>query len=373
MSIVTVLRKNIRNIPGWRTKRKILVLESDDWGSERCKSVETLNTLEKAGYRVEKCPMTMNDVLESNSDLETLFNALSGFKDKNGNHPIISGFFNVANPDYKKIKETEYKEYHYLTIPETASKYRDHDRIIELYHKGIHAGLLHAEYHGREHLQVSRWLKDLQAGHQDTIFGFEHDFNGFSLSYAPQIKKSYRAAYEPDGPADIPFMKEFVVDGLRLFENTFKYKSDYFVPPNGPYPRTDNFELRLKENNIKYLGGPSLQQIPNRDGSLTTKLYSLGSQNHLSQTYITRNGIFEPHSQAKDWVAYCLEDIKLAFRWNKPAIISTHRANFVGSISPKNRESGIKSLCLLLKKVQQFWPDVEFMSSKSLNSLVSGE
>ncbi|WP_242919250.1 hypothetical protein [Pontibacter liquoris] len=373
MNIISALRKNIRNIPGWRTNRKILVLESDDWGSERARSVETLTKLKQAGYSVEKCPMTMNDILESNTDLEMLFDALSGFKDKNGNHPIFTGFFNVANPDYKKIKASRYKEYHYLSIPETASKYQDHDRIIELYHKGINTGLFHAEYHGREHLQVNRWLRDLQIGQQDTIFGFEHEFNGFSRSYASQIKKSYRAAYEPDMPADILFMKESVVDGLRMFEDIFKYRSDYFVPPNGPYPRTDNFEMTLKENGIKFLGGPSLQQIPNTNGNLTTKHYSLGNQNHVNQTYITRNGIFEPHSEGKDWVPYCLEDIKLAFRWNKPAIISTHRANFVGSISNKNRESGIKSLCLLLKKVQQLWPDVEFMSSKSLNSLVSGE
>jgi hypothetical protein len=115
MSIITAFRKNIRNIPGWHTNRKILVLEADDWGSERAQSIFTLNSLKKAGYLVDKCPMSMVDALESNTDLNLLFDLLSAFKDKNGNHPVMTGFFNVANPDYNKIRTSDYEEYHYLT------------------------------------------------------------------------------------------------------------------------------------------------------------------------------------------------------------------------------------------------------------------
>ena len=34
----TKTRKNLSNILGWSTKRKLVVLESDDWGSIRTRS-----------------------------------------------------------------------------------------------------------------------------------------------------------------------------------------------------------------------------------------------------------------------------------------------------------------------------------------------
>jgi len=40
MKLEKALRKNLVNIPGWRTNRKIVVIESDDWGSVRMPSRE---------------------------------------------------------------------------------------------------------------------------------------------------------------------------------------------------------------------------------------------------------------------------------------------------------------------------------------------
>ena len=370
MGIINTFRKNFRNIPGWRTGRKILVLESDDWGSERARGPETIKNLVEAGYKVKKCTMSISDSLESNTDLELLFEVLKKFKDRQGNHPVITAFFNMANPDYSQIKATDFQEYHYLTIPETALQYSDHNRIVDLYQEGSRADIFHAEYHGREHLHVQRWLRDLRSGHTDTTLGFNLGFNGFSKSYAPKIKKTYRASYEPDVPADINFMKSSVIDGLKLFEDLFSYRANYFVPPNGPYPRTDNFEEELKKHGIQYLGGPSMQKITDEKGREVRKHFSLGSKNEYGQTFITRNGIFEPHSPNRNWVSYCLQDIQLAFRWSKPAIISTHRANFVGTVDPKNREKGLTALRELLGTVLKKWPDTEFMSSRTFNALV---
>ena len=38
MSFKAKLMRNLSNLPGWRTKRKIVVIESDDWGSIRMPS-----------------------------------------------------------------------------------------------------------------------------------------------------------------------------------------------------------------------------------------------------------------------------------------------------------------------------------------------
>ncbi len=371
MRFLIDIKKNLRNIPGPRTDRKIVVLESDDWGSERAESKQTLDSLKKAGYAIEKCSMTSVDILESNSDLELLFEMLSGFKDKNGNPPVISAFFNVANPDFKKIKESGYLEYHYLNIEETAKKYHEHDRILNLYREGIQNRVFHAEYHGREHLQVGKWLKMLQAGQEDVRFGFELDFTGFSGSYAKGI--GLRAAYDLIEMADLQFMLGAVKDGLDLFERTFGYRSNYFVAPNGLYPRFSDFAKVLQDSGVKFLGGASLQKVRDQNGKLEVKHFYLGKSNHLKQRYITRNGIFEPHSTNKDWLSSCLKDVRSAFRWNKPAIISTHRASYVGTLNPKNREMGLRGLKDLLHAILKEWPDVEFMNTKELTQLVENK
>ena len=44
--------KNLSNLPGWRTDRKIVVLESDDWGSIRMSSNDSRIKLLKAGLKI---------------------------------------------------------------------------------------------------------------------------------------------------------------------------------------------------------------------------------------------------------------------------------------------------------------------------------
>ena len=65
------------------------------------------------------------------------------------------------------------------------------------------------------------------------------------------------------------------------------------------------------------------------------------------------------------------KDIEIAFRWKKPAVISTHRVNYVGSIDPKNRQKGLGELKRLISLILKKWPDVEFMSSSQLGDLIS--
>ena len=55
MNIRQTIRQNILNIPGWRTNRHIVVIESDDWGSIRMPSKEVYDKLKTYGRKVENC------------------------------------------------------------------------------------------------------------------------------------------------------------------------------------------------------------------------------------------------------------------------------------------------------------------------------
>ena len=43
MKLKQIISHNLLNIPGWRTKRKLVVIESDDWGAIRMPSKEIYN------------------------------------------------------------------------------------------------------------------------------------------------------------------------------------------------------------------------------------------------------------------------------------------------------------------------------------------
>lgn len=60
----------------FRTNRKIIVFESDDWGSIRMPSKDVYDTMLNKGYPVDIRPFEKYDSLESDEDIEALFEVL---------------------------------------------------------------------------------------------------------------------------------------------------------------------------------------------------------------------------------------------------------------------------------------------------------
>jgi hypothetical protein len=63
--------------------------------------------------------------------------------------------------------------------------------------------------------------------------------------------------------------------------------------------------------------------------------------------------------------------IQVAFLYNKPAVISSHRVNYVGYIDSKNRDIGLGQLKKLLERVVERWPDVNFISTDQLKNYIT--
>ena len=85
--------------------------------------------------------------------------------------------------------------------------------------------------------------------------------------------------------------------------------------------------------------------------------------------YLVRNANFEPSSDPnKDWVNSTLSEINNAFFWKKPAIINSHRVNYVSGISTANSDKTLKLFVKLLSQILKRWPDVKFMTSDELSN-----
>lgn len=364
----------ITNLRGWRTNRKIVVIESDDWGSIRMPSKEVYQNCLKAGYRVDLNAYEKYDSLASEDDLELLFDLLTSFKDRKGNHPVITANSLVANPDFQKIRESNFEEYHYESIKDTFQRYPNHANCLQLWKTGINEGVFYPQSHGREHLNVSMFMNALRSRDEDALFGFEHEMPGCIPKGNGKGGNKYVEALKYNGINDKKDKLNIVIKGLDNFNELFGYSSESFIAPN--YRWSPDFNEAVAKKGVKYLQGQRkfLESI-SKD---SVKLHSqyLGKKTTHGQIYLLRNAVFEPSMfklKVDDWVSRCLKDIDIAFKLKKPAVICSHRINYVGFLDEKNRDSNLKMLHELMKGILSRWPDTEFLNSEELGRVICEE
>lgn len=370
--IIQPFFNNFINIPGWRTKRKLVVIESDDWGSIRMPSNEVFNDLEKSGIDLrsdEGFRFNKFDSLETSYDLASLFEVLSSVKDSTGRPAVLTPVSVVANPDFSKILESDYNDYYFEPFTETLKRYPDCENTFTNLREGIDRRLFVPQFHGREHLNVKAWMRALKNRNNKTIIAFNFGMWGITTANDHEIGVEFQAAFDFVDKKDLYYQKEVIISGLDLFEKLFGYRATYFVPPNGPF--SSQLERICSSGGIKYLSTSKLQVEPLGEGRSKRAFHWLGQKNDFGLIFITRNCFFEPSLIDRNWIDSCLKDISLAFRWNKPAVISSHRVNYIGALHKSNRDNGLKKLLLLLKSIMKAWPKAEFVTSEELGQIIS--
>lgn len=372
MSLLSELAHNFLLFPGWHTKRHIVVIESDDWGAIRMPSAEVYQKFLKCGVRVDRDPYCRYDGLATKDDLANLFEVLDSVRDKNGRPAVITADSVVANPDFNKIRNSEFKEYFYEPFTQTLEKSPRHEGAFEMWKEGMEKGLFHPQFHGREHLNVKKWIKTLQTGHETTSLAFDLGTFGLTSAVDPTIKNHYMGAFNSGIEQDLKEYQIILKEGLKLFEHIFGYKSESFIATT--YTWNPKIEKYLKEYGVKYLQGLVTQKIPYGDDS-DIEFRKKNFQGRRSQDglfYLMRNAFFEPSQTVNaDIVGDCMHRIELAFRWGKAAVICAHRLNFIGSIDSKNTDMNLPMFQELLHRIVNQWPDVEFMSSDQLGDIIS--
>lgn len=374
MKLLTIRRKvaeHLTNRAGWKTKRKIVVFESDDWGSIRMPSSAAFEKMRSKGIPVENSPYCRYDSLASEIDLELLFGILASYKDKKGNHPLFTANCVVSNPDFDKINASNFINYYCEPITETFARYPEHGRCIDMWLEANRENIFHPQSHGKEHLNRSYWLELLRNGHVDFKTAFKERCWGLSSDVYPGMKRSVQASFDMENSSDFEEHSQAVVNGLNLFEELFGYRSESFIANNYIWSR----ELCsvLHENGVKYLQGMKYQKLPIYDRSQRKMIRRfIGEKNEYGQYHLIRNCNFEPALKADtfDSVKECLNGIETAFLWNRPAIICTHRINYVGHLNTDNRDRTLKQLKRLISGILSTWPEVEFMSSDQLGKVI---
>lgn len=363
------LINNLKNVLGYRTNRKIVVFSVDDYGNIRVGSPKALMQMMAKGlYGDWSSRFDYYDTLETSEDLSLLFEALSSVKDKTGRPAVFTPFANCANIDFESIRANGYDTYCYKPLPEVLNSSPDHQGAWDLWKEGIAKRLFVPQFHGREHLNVKLFNQLLAKKDSRIRICIDNDsYTNIDLSHSATIKSNEAFSFESYGENEI--LKNILIDGLDLFKKVFGYSAKNFNAPGAP--QHSDLESTMKESGIRYIDTSTIKREHQGDGRFKTKLRFMGKRNSLGQIYLLRNCVFEPTLfEPQEAINRCLKEIEAAFRWNKPANISSHRVNFCGLIDEKNREKGISSLRKLLNAIVIKWPDVEFFTAEELGQLI---
>jgi hypothetical protein len=158
---------------------------------------------------------------------------------------------------------------------------------------------------------------------------------------------------------------------MDAFEKVFGFRSLTFTPPSQViHPSL----YRVAEDvGLKGIDKPYRVQRDGENGRRYIEKNHLGRQKNQEHVTVVRNVVFEPAEVVNfDPVERALQLIQAAFRWGKPAIISSHRVNFCGHIDPDYRARGLANLKRLLDVMVQRWPDLEFIGADQLVKIIEG-
>lgn len=362
--------RNIKNIPGKKTKRKIVVIYVDDYGSIRVKNKRSYQELKDKGIPMDNTRFSKYDTLADREDLSKLFDILTSVRDSNGKYACLTPLAIVANPDFEMIEASNFQEYHREPFPKTLERYGpDYEGVFNLWNQGISENIFYPAYHGTEHINVKRFMQALQQEHKSVHLAFENESVAVP-SFPGEIPvKNPTTTFFIESSEENKRLTEDIKVGAKMFEDLFGFRSKQFTPGAGLY--SPELEKTFADCGIRYIHVQRYFAYPLGDGAYKKKFLYNGKQNECGQKYIVRNCQFEPEGKEDNKVANeCLKSIETAFRWSAPALISSHRVNFVGQLDKQYRDRGLGQLKYLLKRIVEKWPDVEFMNGDDMAETV---
>ena len=364
-------RKELYNMFGWRTKRHLVVIESDDWGTIRMPSKEVYYEFIRRGICVDRDPYCRYDNLATQHDLMNLFEVLNSVKDKNGHPAVITANTLSANPVFDKIRESDFTQYYFEPFTETLKRDVVHAGVFDIWKQGIAEGIFYPQSHGREHLYVKKWMRALQCGDSITRTAFDLGTWGLTSHVDSSIHEYHMGAFNSCEDSDIRDYEVIIDDALRMFKDIFGYESKSFIATT--YEWSPKIEPFLKQRGVKYIQGAFQQKIPLDDDN-TIKITYRGFQGTRTKSGLIRlfrNCFFEPSIDPNyDYLSDCMRRIAIAFKWGKAANICVHRVNFIGSIDYRNTDNNLPKFRQLLQSIVRCWPDVEFVTSDQLGEII---
>lgn len=307
----------------------VVIIESDDWGPGPSSHAKSLNELAK--------------VLENHRD--------------SVNRPaVLTANIVLSVPDAAVIRENDFQKYARVPLDESSPD------IMAVLKKYISQGLIVPQLHGLEHFNPDILLYLVRNGNEAIRNIFKKDGWTSWEALEPSLQRHYlvRNIFSPENITTKH--SEIVNEATVLFEKLFHHDSLSTAAPG--YFWTDETEEAFHLNGIRYIqtegyryiGGHKKEQM-----CQDPEIIRFGTKNTHNQTYLVRNVMYEPCNDKT--VDDCWKQTIRSFRQALPAIICTHRCNY---IDDKLSYKSLKGLDELLTKVDRHYPSRRYLSSPEL-------
>lgn len=351
------MRSWAKHLIGKKTNRKILVFISDDWGDNRI-SDQSLDCIKNNNIEIPERHYL--ETYASSIDLDNLFNVLFKHNDIYGNHACITPFINTSIPNIDSNYNGEFTNYSNKPIHQNLLDFGG-SNLIQTWKNGMINKLFVPELHGGEHTNIAL-LSDRIAKDDSNVKEYIKCkyYYPFIVASAPIV-----ATYYFENSAQFNFNSKLLQIAIDNFLHFTGYKPTLFNPPNSIF-HTFYYEI-LKGNGVKYICTHPIRKEPNFKGSLKKRFFWDG-RNLKGITHIISNGAFEPEV-SENAINNCLKQISESFKYGRPAIINTHRFNYVKGRKKNYTQKSLIVLDNLLTDVRRLYPDVEFLSMKDYTRL----
>lgn len=333
----------------------MLVIESDDWGTEHMPGPDALANMEQTGAAFESSYLNY-DGLEKPEDIDRLCDVLSNYQDANGSPAVMTTNFVMANPDFEAIEQSGYSVFKAKPIDTGFNHEADRDRLWSSYRRGIENGVLVPQLHGWLHFCPDEWLIRLRRHDPASLKAFELKMVGENLSSNDLGIQSMAPIYHTSQES----IQHLVKEGVSIFKEIFNMNSLTTIAPCYAWKSPETEQVLLSEG-ILAMQGREYQYLPG--GKI--KPHYLGEHGPAGMLYMVRTCRLEPISAGTS-VDECFEQIRDAFDRNIPAVLCSHRVNYTSRVDVRVRDKGLAVLDGVLKRVIQAYPNVEFLSSDKL-------
>ena len=367
---ISNIYKNIRHFFGKRRycffanrgkvsiNEKVVVFESDDWGAFR--------TFNKSSFkRLAECfgdsndPFIKYDSLESKEDVERLMTVLSKHSDSNGKAPVFTLNFGLKSPNFKAIIDSDYFAFFENNL-ENSYLFANKESGFFSIKQGIKNHLFVPQLHAVHHMNVSEWMISLKnnASHKTIVDNFCLDYSCLFTKNRPFLFMDEMRDIEKNR------INQYLSNANKVFKNEFGFYSSSFIPCCNVI--NSECDYIFANTHIECVQGSPYYFSFDKKRQRYIKHARKWKNNVV--VHLIRNCLFEPslNSENIDNVKECLWQIKKAFKHKKPAIICTHRLNYIGSIDLENQLKNLNLLDMLLTEIEKKYPDVVYMSSNEL-------
>lgn len=340
-------------------RRQIVIFESDDWGAIRMPSPHILSEVISHGYEADKNIYESLDHLEREEDLLHLSSVLEGFIDKNGHHPAFTLNYVMTNPIFEKALEGVFETEPFISTYKHQYKADYPLNIVN------NSEVFKPQYHCFCHFNIYKWMEALKKDIRGMRWLCEKGCVGTHLSkeQGNPFVKHYDAATQEE----LILLDSYLSKGLKLFQEIFGFESITAIASNYLWPKSLN--KTFLRNGVKYLQGSRFQLEAEINNSKHIPHW-IGQKESSGIVFGVRNCIFEPVYHGDNAVNRCFIDIANAFRHHKPAIVCSHRLNYMGYLDPDNRTKNLRLLKQLLDKMLTAFPDIEFMTSDQFAGMI---